>query len=306
MRWITILFIFLSAVSLKAQTNVYHPFPDSNAVWSGNSYTGDFSCYQTDSYDLYISSEDTTIGLNNYKKLRQAGYFYVSCSPPNSGGYNNGVIGYLRQDTALKQVFFLSSGNEELIYDFNLNVGDTLTFLHQPGEIIIVTQIDSILIANNFRKKFILNGLADPYCPNSPNFLIEGIGSSTGLLNNITCFFEGGTDLGSFCQSGQALYPSDWDGICGPYVVDINELKINKSLKIYPNPATTQITIEFQSIAGSKQSIVEIYSSMGQLVFKSAIQNPKSSIDVSGFTKGLYLIKVLSGGDVVVSKVVVE
>ncbi len=77
-------------------------------------------------------------------------------------------------------------------------------------------------------------------------------------------------------------------------------------VNIYPNPASTTITLEFPASANFKTAELSIETITGQLVFQSAIQNPKSAIDISAFSKGLYLFKVRAGEEVVVRKVVVE
>lgn len=303
MRLSLLIFLFVWAVSLKAQTNVYHPFPDSNAVWGVSEVWGDQTCQISDDYDLYISSDDTIIGVFNYSKLKKSGFYSVSCDPNSSYGYNSGVIGYIRQDTTQKKIYFLSLTEEILLYDFNLNIGDTLTFLHQLGEVIIVTQIDSILIENNFRKKFILNGMIDPYCPFSPNFLIEGIGSSTGLLNNITCFFEGGTMLNCFGQNNQTLYPLSSE--CGAYVLSNYEKEEKPILKIFPSPASSQITVE-QSAVGSRQLTVEVYDALGRLVALSEVEGQQTTIPLN-LSKGVYLLRVKEKEEVVFwEKLIIE
>ncbi len=81
----------------------------------------------------------------------------------------------------------------------------------------------------------------------------------------------------------------------------------NKAIfKIYPNPATAQITIEFPATANYKNAELSIQTITGQVVNQLIIDNEKLTIDVSRFSKGLYLFKVRAGDEVVVRKVVVE
>jgi hypothetical protein len=97
---------------------------------------------------------------------------------------------------------------------------------------------------------------------------------------------------------------------CCPGKIDPCDMGIednnNLPVTIYPNPATTTFTIEFPASANFKTAELSIQTISGQLVFQSAIQNPKSAIDISAFSKGLYLFKVQAGDEVVVKKVVVE
>lgn len=108
------------------QTNVYHPFPDSNTIWIGTDMTFyEYPCFIFDDYNLFISG-DTIVGTNTYHKLYRNGHKWSNCPPPRFYYYNE-YFGAFRQDAENKKVYLL--GNNELdtlAYDFNLNAGDTL------------------------------------------------------------------------------------------------------------------------------------------------------------------------------------
>ena len=63
------LLVTLSVAEGRAQTNVYHPFPDSDGVWS--EYYNDQNS-STSGYYLYSIFGDTTINSLKYHKV----YFY--------------------------------------------------------------------------------------------------------------------------------------------------------------------------------------------------------------------------------------
>lgn len=65
------------------------------------------------------------------------------------------------------------------------------------------------------------------------------------------------------------------------------------SLLVYPNPASNAITINYQP-ASAGTAALEIYNVQGQLI-KHEIISSKVSIDVSGFTSGLYIVKISDG-----------
>jgi hypothetical protein len=75
---------------------------------------------------------------------------------------------------------------------------------------------------------------------------------------------------------------------------------------LYPNPATTTLTIEFPASATFKNAELSIQTITGQVVNELIIDNEKLTINVQNFSKGLYLIKVRAGDEVVVKKVVVD
>ncbi|MCG3165188.1 MAG: hypothetical protein POELPBGB_00950 [Bacteroidia bacterium] len=77
-------------------------------------------------------------------------------------------------------------------------------------------------------------------------------------------------------------------------------------LNIYPNPATTSITIEFPASSTFKNAELSILTITGQVVNQTSIQNLQTTIDVAGYSKGLYLFNVQTGDEVVVKKVIVK
>ena len=77
------------------------------------------------------------------------------------------------------------------------------------------------------------------------------------------------------------------------WVEGVNELE--NTLKVYPNPAKETLTIE-----GTVTS-VEVYNTVGQcLLTKQA--NGNTQIDLSGFSNGIYFLRVYNNGEMVVRK----
>lgn len=88
-------------------------------------------------------------------------------------------------------------------------------------------------------------------------------------------------------------------------IIGVNENQLS-TLTLYPNPATTSITIEFPASLTFKNAVLSILTITGQVVNQTSIQNLQTTIDVSGYSKGLYLFKVQTGDEVVVKKVIVK
>lgn len=82
----------------------------------------------------------------------------------------------------------------------------------------------------------------------------------------------------------------------------INEITKSENIKIYPNPAKDNITIETNS--NIKQDL-EILNLLGQMVYASSI-NLKSTINVSSFPKGVYFIRINTNKGTLVKKFVKE
>ncbi len=73
-------------------------------------------------------------------------------------------------------------------------------------------------------------------------------------------------------------------------------------LIIYPNPATENFQITTQFTKGD----LELYNSVGELVFQSPITNRQSVIDVSQFPAGIYFVKITEGDKTNISKIIVQ
>jgi hypothetical protein len=162
-RLIYLILIFFAS-KVNAQTSVYHPFPEHEAVWNFNFRPYCFiGSPGTNDYSITFSG-DTIINNKIYHKLITP-YVYSS----TIGLCYNIAAGYkgaIRQDTTLKKVFYCAPTTqiEKLLYDFNMQVGDTVKgFLNSINlpTIDTVINIDSVLVGNNYRKRWKINNCYD-------------------------------------------------------------------------------------------------------------------------------------------------
>ena len=96
------------------------------------------------------------------------------------------------------------------------------------------------------------------------------------------------TDFGMFGMNTPAYFCIDnvttTDGIATSTFEETNiEL-----LDVYPNPATTMITLKTHQPATPQH--ISIYSMTGQLVYQTNLQH-QAEIDISNWSKGAYVIK---------------
>lgn len=83
-------------------------------------------------------------------------------------------------------------------------------------------------------------------------------------------------------------------------IEDHSDVFDNSDVFIYPNPSNTFISIE--NTSENEIDVVEIYSITGKLVSRESYN--KQPIDVSYFSNGLYLIKIISGETSIVKKMI--
>jgi hypothetical protein len=293
--------IILLSLSGRTQTNVYHPFPTSNTVW--REWFGGVYCPYCSDYQEYITG-DTIIEGKNYSKIQRTGVYY------NVGynGFCTNIIwihytyynGAFRNDSVNKKVYYVppASITDTLLYDFNLNLYDTLpqTYLYNSsgGWILFVDAIDSILIGSEYHKEFRVTD--DTLPPSSYFYLIEGIGSSFGLLSYLSGYTECGDDLVCVQQNGSTIYP-DSAYLC-QLVEGVPDMDSPVFLfKIFPNPVSGRGVVNF-SPPLSKLDL-SITNVLGIELLRIHGLKDGEKIDLSNFQDDLYLYKVIQGTSII-------
>jgi hypothetical protein len=305
----TCLTIFLVILSLfvSGQTNVYHPFPDSNATWC-DKYIANQGCINM-SFDsasnTYQLAGDTSINGLTYHKLLHYYAYYDNCSP-----YYFTDIGteYIRQDVSQKKVwwFFPGTQRDTILYDFNLNVGDTITAALEywaAGTSFIVSSIDSILINGNYRKRFNYFPQGMQTCFAS---MVEGIGGLHGLKFIPSNCFEYFPYLTRFVQDSQVLYTdSFFTSLCYDFVASVNENIEESHEKFSPNPFHLATTLELN---GKLENVVLIvYDSFGQQVKRQKINSQSTTINRDRLNAGIYFYQITNDKGLLKSgKLVIE
>ena len=189
MKKLILIVCFLGFLSNSfAQTNVYHPFPDSNAAWR-ESYTyldGTMHLHYFD-YQYFIKG-DTTVNSKTYHKIYYTGI--KTDWPPIDTVFTINELRFgLREDSnkrIWKKIF--DSSSESLLYDFNFNNGDFFVSSISPDSANLIIGVDSVLVDNSYRKRYLLHN--NWMQSSNPLFIIEGIGASTGLAEMIMPFFR--------------------------------------------------------------------------------------------------------------------
>lgn len=81
--------------------------------------------------------------------------------------------------------------------------------------------------------------------------------------------------------------------------------ELERQFKIYPNPASDQLFIELNDLAHELD--VEVYNMTGQLVMNEIFRNTSMiSLDVSGLTEGIYVLKFNADKDNCTARIVID
>ncbi|NOZ45704.1 MAG: T9SS type A sorting domain-containing protein [Chlorobi bacterium] len=264
---------------------------DTNKIWSVITY---FYYPWSAETNFIRFTIDTIIGNNSYKKVIRSS---------NESQINWTFFGYIREDST-KKVFYRLNENktEKLIYDFNVQLYDTITvfslynFENETFDslIYIVSSIDSLLIGDSYKKQFHLDYFESHVQEHDIEQWIEGMGSMSGILHNETvlvgrdgfsllCFTE--NDTLQFIKSNYTSCYYEYSGI---------EIKNSQKLKVYitPNPVKSTSVLSIVGNIDSKEIKLEIFNMSGELIINKMIKN-SFIIKKSDFEPGLYIYKVI-------------
>ncbi len=272
----------------------YTPFDFETSIWHESSYSNWF--LKSD----YINKieGDTIINGVDYYKLRKIGktFLYEDVSQTEIADTIeiDEYVGSIREN-AEKQIEFIKAASElpEILYDFNLNIGDTVAFDDNDVGLLKaeVISIDTIEICGIQRNSYSIKLIE---YPTVVSHLIEGIGSTAGLLPGFE-YFESGTFF--TCYSNQ-------DCICNEIQVGINvENKEGPEIKIYPNPVLGEKLVMIQE-GTIRELNIQVYNEIGQLIYSIKKNTKRTKIDCSNWSKGVYFININLKGNQIVQKVV--
>lgn len=304
---IRIITLILLLLPLKAFLQGYIAFPDSGAVWKETYYYFPGPYWYNAIGDTYLLG-DTIFNDTTYRKIynlrRDVFCSDIIIQNPEFGGA-------LREDTLNQKIYLRGSEDypEVLMYDYTLQVGDTL-----PEEIfayyddIFVSYIDTITTRDSIKRRVWYFDHEVPFVGWSN--IIEGIGCSSGLTGFIEPYFEGWNELLCFSVDGHSVWsarntcyvPSD---SCAP--LGLNEsLHPQTSIRFYPNPVGNSSTISFElGQIHTEKNFLWIYDLYGKEVSLLEFSDEIFSIE-SPASKGIYIIKIFVNNQYHISKLIVS
>ncbi len=114
-------------------------------------------------------------------------------------------------------------------------------------------------------------------------------GSISGATNQDYSVLTTGDYYDIVTLSGCSSNPSNTINVL---ITNIENIDQDKSIKIYPNPISNELTIE--RTGNHEKMNFEIINTLGQVVFKGNMTE-KTTIETTNFTSGIYIIKFESG-----------
>ncbi len=205
------------------------------------------------------------------------------------------LIGCIREDED-KKVWYKSNDIEEgILYDFDLQVGETITIGDNPE--LTVDSIKSISVNGTLRNQYFLSNSF------ATEIWIEGIGSLLGVLKSGLAGTVGGyTVLLCKHKNNEFIWQNPYYYDCW-LISSINKLAKNKlDINIYPNPSNKYITIETDRQA----VLISITDIIGKEIYKSQNSVCKAQISIEKLVKGIYLINIYQNKRLIETKKLIK
>ncbi len=300
-----LLYVFMSP---KSNAQDYVPLAVDGASWFVR-YDVMANPAPMDALWEYHANGDTIVDGQTYLKVfRRELELNASFMPPFYPATAYELAGLLREDSEERKVYAIllseqsayfsgcPTGEESLLFDFSLSVGDTASFCVLPGPDIMgeieITAIVPIMLWGHETSAF--ESFVGSY--------YEGIGSDFGLFEEMFAPVKSqgnryvvSTFLEYYCRET----PCD-------FVVSTAELHEETSLIISPNPATTETWLQLPENAQLTQAEIELYSPTGNLLYTGKPTNRFHKVETAHLATGLYLIRLWDGKKWIVEKLVVN
>ena len=203
----------------------------------------------------------------------------------------------------------LNSLSESLLYDFSMQVGDSVTITSFDRYHDLVAKCvgrDSVTLRNGEKRAAlrirIINpkdqwGEPDGY---DETIWIEGIGSNYGLFSpdckdeydcvyeilRLLCYHEQGELLLDFPEFDRDSLPGDcYNSQTGMRVPHVTAAQF---LSVCPNPARDQVVVKVSDPAALNGEL-SLTNMLGEVVYRGFIKNSETTLSLQGLANGMYI-----------------
>lgn len=305
----------------RSQSSVYHFFPDSGFAWieEFTDTPGAFCCCVSSqctnfySYTHYLGS-DTVENNMHYQRLFESGFVIrtnlgtVTC-PPNSYSpcyqyFYQFDCAWLREDSAARKIYIRMPGDtmDELLYDFNMLVGDTVRG-SIGGGINYVSAIDSVQVGTDFHKRYWVTmfGGNQPGYDSAYATITEGLGGSQGVMMTLMPVDSSFGNMICAYDQSVPVWPANQSGCLMP--TGTERFEQHPAFAVFPNPAHDRIEVYTTGESGT----ITISDMQARAVCSVDVRQAKTEITLSHLPAGFYTINIYtSSGHTATQKLVIR
>ena len=278
--FISILSVFFSLTTFSQLDNF---IVNAEGLWSNLSIHCVPSGNEYSTYSVKFQ-DDTIIDGYTYQKIWR-------CDEENLANWT--FYGFIRENENHQVYLKPPDYIEGLIYDFGVNVGDSIQALNvylSSSNILnfVVVQVDSVLLLDRYRKRISLF----EYMNNKEEIWVEGLGSYSGILNSCNNAYGGlcgGSEALCYKENDNLAYQNpDFETCYYSALVGLNQTKLT-SFKASPNPTKDFITINFPT---NSERRVEICDFSGKKVLNNLFFEKNILLNLQEVDNGIYIINV--------------
>ncbi len=318
---------FLEDRFANKQGNLFKGDPSGDLKWLGSSPSSYYSKYElhtnetandwTDLVNLidkinnsgvnFQDSLETVLNTTTFIQHWAAMNLFVNLDAYIGSGHNY----FIYHDTLSDKFEFLSWDANESFGNFNMGLTNTqlknLSMFHVSSPGSSRPLVANMLTVPAYKASLVnvfcqwlqydfSNAALDPKIDSLANAIRTDVYadpikfySNTDFENNLSSDVGMTMGIKSFITARRnALMTELFNNGCYVGVTE-NTATENRAL-VYPNPAKDVITIDLQNTAG--ENVLSIYNSVGQEVLKHELSDQLVTIDISGFSEGVYLVRI--------------
>lgn len=274
-----VLFLGLIGLSNKSFAQYQSIFGNDTTEWNGNYGVPDAE------FSYSVKAFGDTIINNLHYKYLGSNMGVSQIFPPIGAGE---PIGYIREDTTTGRVWHIYNGEEILVMDMSLSVGDTFIFhtLISGGgsltEYNVNLVVDTVYTYNN-RRYIGFQHDFHYFVFDFKLLFIEGIGANNMFchLTNISQYYDW-IYLTCVHKDEELVYGDN--NLCLVYGMGLLDIEKDNSIKIYPTIVNDILKIETQDNDIKELEIVDV---LGRVVKSELVYNNKK-VNCSQLNSGIY------------------
>ena len=285
----------LSTTGLIGTTKTINVCPDYTSTYTHTATDVNTGCYSTDYITVTVLDNDPS--FSHYANTSNASYFTLDATPNNTSAFSLPGFGYLWY------VEEINGGGTQV---FNINNPSAWWTFNPP-----------LVITNSFNgfdhTAYSYSGnasLASNSTPANGKFLYNHRYKITRGTWSTACGYQQYTlDITSVkALNGGPVIIATVDDHAPDLsylmtAVQNTEAMAPENIFVYPNPSNGIFSMEMNS---STKAGIEVYDALGKKVEAFEHSGFKSTIDLSGQPKGMYIVNILTDGKLTSKKIILE
>jgi hypothetical protein len=262
--------------------------PTVTTTYQVTIYDNVTGCSSTAQWTVTVVDVDPTFSL--FVNTANPGYFTVSLTPNDLTGYSLPGFQYGLTIEELD-----GSGNP--LY-WNSSMGGTTCWWNYPTA-------ETFLGFVSTTTGPLFTQIVNPPCGSAGQFLYNHTYRITRLVLNDYCAPKQFSMIVTTVKSGEVVVMKDPNAPDMTHMLGHGQLQsATDDISIFPNPSTGIFTIGLEE--GTENALIEVTNALGQKVKSVESAELRTDLDMTGFTKGIYLVTITSNGNSVMKKIVLE